>query len=118
MAHQRKGRKLGRISKQRGALMRSLARSLILKGRIQTTEAKAKELRPFIERLITHGRQGGMAKRRLVLSRLGDPKATDKLFTDIGPRYVSRPGGYTRITKILKRTSDGRSWAIIELMGE
>jgi large subunit ribosomal protein L17 len=84
-------------------LKRSLARSLILHERISTTEAKAKELRPFIERLVTHAKKDTVASRRLVMTRLGSQEATKKLFATIAPRYKERRGGYTRIIKRTKR---------------
>lgn len=100
MRHHHKGRVFGRSHDQRTALLRGLMRSLILHERISTTEAKAKELRPLIEKLVSHARVDSVANRRLVSSRLGnDDEATAKLFSAIAPRYASRPGGYTRIVK-------------------
>ncbi|MDR3546956.1 MAG: 50S ribosomal protein L17 [Candidatus Pacebacteria bacterium] len=116
MRHQHKGRTLGRPKNQRTALLRSLARSLIIHERISTTEAKAKELRPFIEEIITHGRVDTVANRRLVNSRLDDEEATKKIFTAIGPRYATRPGGYTRIIKRSATATDGRKTAYIALV--
>lgn len=114
MRHQHKGRTFGRPKNQRTALLRSLARSLILHERISTTEAKAKELRPFIEKVITHGRVDTVANRRLVSSRLGgDDEAVAKVFGTIAPRYTERPGGYTRIIKRAKTAGDGRKTAYI-----
>lgn len=113
MRHQHKGRTLGRPKNQRTALLRSLARSLIIHERISTTEAKAKELRPFIEEIITHGRVDTVANRRLVSSRLDDVEATKKVFSAIAPRYASRPGGYTRIVKRSATATDGRKTAYI-----
>jgi large subunit ribosomal protein L17 len=98
---------------QRTALMRSLARSLILHERISTTEAKAKELRPFIEKLVTAARKDTVANRRLVSSTLDDAEAVKKIFTAIAPRYLERPGGYTRIVKRTQSASDGRKLAYI-----
>ncbi|MFA5745002.1 MAG: 50S ribosomal protein L17 [Candidatus Paceibacterota bacterium] len=96
------------------ALLRSLARSLILEGTISTTEAKAKTLRPFVERLVTYAKKNTLASRRLTKARLGDTAATKKLFDVIGPRYVDRKGGYTRIVKRTKRgTNDARKLAYI-----
>lgn len=117
MKHHKKGRKLGRVRKQRTALLRSLARSLIIHGKITTTEAKAKELRPFMEKLVTKGKHDSLDSRRLVISRLGGEKsATGKLFSTIAPRYKDRNGGYTRITKIHSRMADARQEAIIEFV--
>lgn len=114
MRHQHKGRTFGRPKNQRTALVRSLARSLIIHERISTTEAKAKELRPFIEKIISHGRADTVANRRLVASRLGnDEAAVKKVFSTLSPRFKNRPGGYTRIIKRAKTAGDGRSTAYI-----
>lgn len=114
MRHHSKGRALGRPANQRLALLRSLARSLILHERISTTEAKAKELRPFVERLVTYSKRGTVASRRLALARLGnDDEIVKKLFLTIAPRYSDRAGGYTRIIKRTKTASDGRKTAYI-----
>ncbi len=114
MRHQTKGRAFGRPTNQRRALLRSLARSLILHERISTTEAKAKELRPFIERLVTYGKRDTLASRRLANARLGgDDEIVKKLFTSIAPRYEEREGGYTRIVKRSVISSDGRKTAYI-----
>ncbi len=112
MAHQVKGRKLGRDRDQRTALMKSLMRSLIIHERIGTTEAKAKEMRPKIEKLVSRARVDTVANRRLVAARLGDPLAVKKLFTVIAPRYKERAGGYTRIVKRVVK-ADGRKNAYI-----
>src|SRR4051812_33540339 len=107
MRHHNANRKLGRKTGQRRALMRSLAESLILKERITTTEAKAKELRPYVEKLITHGRAGGVnpvSSRRLLASRVGI-QASKKIVDIIAPKYKDRNGGYTRIMKIPTRIS-------------
>jgi large subunit ribosomal protein L17 len=117
MRHHNKNKKFGRVRKQRTALMRSLARSLILHDRIQTTEAKAKALRPFIEKLITKGKDGSIAARRLILSRLGgSTDATTKLFDTLSPKYKERTGGYTRVTKTGTRVGDAAKEAIIEFV--
>ena len=95
-------------------MVRSLARSLVIHETISTTEAKAKELRPFVERLVTYAKTNTLASRRLAISRLQDEEAVKKLFTAIGPRYVDRKGGYTRVVKRAKRGSnDGRKLAYI-----
>lgn len=97
--------------------MRSLARSLIIHERISTTEAKAKELRPIIEKIITRGRTDTVANRRLVSSRLGgDQEATKKVFSALSPRYAKRDGGYTRIIKRSATATDGRKTAYIALV--
>ncbi len=114
MAFTHKAKTFHRPSNQRRALLRSLARSLVIEERISTTEAKAKALRPFIERLVTHAKTGTLASRRLVMARLGDDAATKKLFSAIAPRYADRKGGYTRVVKrTLRGKSDARKLAYI-----
>lgn len=114
MAYTKKARVFARPANQRRALMRSLARSLVIHETISTTEAKAKELRPFVERLVTYAKTNTLASRRLAMSRLQDEAAVKKLFTTIGPRYADRKGGYTRVVKRAKRGSnDGRKLAYI-----
>jgi large subunit ribosomal protein L17 len=94
--------------------MRSLAHNLILEGKMITTEAKAKSLRPYIERLVTHAKEDTVAGRRLVSARLGnDTMATAKLFGEIGPRYKERAGGYVRIVKVGVRAGDAATRAYI-----
>lgn len=117
MRHHDAQTKFGRPRNQRTALQRSLARALILNEQIRTTEAKAKALRPFVERLVTQSATDSVAARRLVDSRLGgDAEATRKLFTDLGPRFAERAGGYTRITKVAPTSVSGRAEAIIEFV--
>ncbi len=117
MRHQHKGRSFNRPKNQRDALMKSLVRSLILHERISTTEAKAKEMRPIVEKLITFGLTDTVANRRLVSSRLGgDAEAVTKLFSSIAPRYANRPGGYTRIIKRAPSQTTGRAEAYIALV--
>ncbi len=114
MRHQHKGRAFGRPKNQRTALVRSLARSLIIHERIATTEAKARELRPFIEKIISHGRADTVANRRLVNARLGnDAEAVKKVFATLSPRYKNRPGGYTRIVKRAANATNARDTAYI-----
>ena len=115
MRHGNKNRTLGRVRKQRTALMRGLAVSLIRDGKIKTTEAKAKELRPFAERLVTYGKDGSIAARRKAASALGEPQSATitKLFDEIAPQYKDRNGGYTRVIK-MGRTLAGRDEAVIE----
>lgn len=117
MQHLRKNRTLGRTAGQRTALMRSLAISLIRDGKIKTTEAKAKELRPYVERLVTFGKEGTVAARRKVSTKLGEPKpeTLKKLFDEIAPKFKERSGGYTRVIK-MGRTSAGRDEAVIEFV--
>jgi large subunit ribosomal protein L17 len=112
--HDKKSRTFGRPANQRGALMRSLARSLVMHERISTTEAKAKELRPFMEKLVTRAKVDTVANRRLVAARIQDPAAVKKLFTAVGPRYKERAGGYVRIVKRATRgANDARKLAFI-----
>jgi len=118
MRHRAKARQLSRTASHRKALLANLATSLIKHGRIVTTEAKAKELRPFAERLITLARRGDLHARRLVERRIKDRAAAQKLFKELGPRFASRPGGYTRILKLGHRAGDGAEVARIELLGE
>ena len=108
-------RRFGRKRDQRKALLISLARALVLKEKIQTTEAKAKELRSFIEKLITRGKEDSVYNRRVLVSRLSEDVAK-KLIKELGPRYKDRPGGYTRIVKLGRRKEDGARMAIIELV--
>ena len=118
MLHHKSGRKLGRVTKQRTALLRSLAISLIKHGKIKTTEAKAKELRPFVEKLITKGKTQSLSSRRLISSRLGSGgvSATKKIFDEIAPKYKDRNGGYIRVVKMVSRAGDGSKMAIIEFV--
>lgn len=116
MRHHVSQKKLGREKGQRDALLASMARSLVLYGRIETTEARAKALRPFIEKLVTKAKPGSIAARRLVESRLGNPRITKKLIDEIAPRYQERAGGYTRITKLPVRQHDASPMALIEFV--
>ena len=116
MRHRKAGRQLRRTSEQKLALMRNLATSLIENGAIETTEAKAKELRPFVEKLITKARSGTLHSRRLAGRHVQKREAADKLFKEIGPRFAKRPGGYTRILKTGHRKGDGADMARIELI--
>ena len=118
MRHRKAGRALRRTSEQKLALMRNLATSLIESGSIETTEAKAKELRPFAEKLITLARRGDLHARRLASQKIHDRAALSKLFAEIGPRFAGRPGGYTRILKLGHRPGDGADVARIELLAE
>lgn len=117
MRHHSQNRTFGRSRSQRTALLRGLALSLIEHGKIHTTEAKAKELRPYVEKLITKGKNDTVASRRLVMSILGEPHTdvVSKLFSDVAKRYTERNGGYTRIIK-LGETKAGRTEAYIELV--
>jgi large subunit ribosomal protein L17 len=114
--HRKAGRQLRRTTEQKLALMRNLATSLIEHGAIETTEAKAKELRPFIEKLITKARTGTLHARRLAVRHIHKREAADKLFQEIGPKFATRKGGYTRILKTGHRKGDGAELARIELI--
>lgn len=116
MKHHSKIRKLGRTRNVRRALIRSLAEALIISGKIKTTEAKAKELRPFIEKLLTKAKKGDLSAQRLIISRLGGEKQSFKLIQEIAPKYADRDGGYTRVIKLPARGGDGSSMAIIEFV--
>lgn len=116
MRHHNRVKKFGRKKNQRKALLRSLVESLILHGKIRTTEARAKALRPFIERLISISRANTLASRRLVTRRLRQSVSVRKLEKEIAPRYTSRAGGYTRIARVGSRLSDGARMAVIELV--
>ncbi|MDE1874739.1 MAG: 50S ribosomal protein L17 [Patescibacteria group bacterium] len=111
-----KFRVLGREKGQRSALIRSLVRSLVIHEGITTTEAKAKELRKFIEPLVTKAKNGTLANRRLISSRIGDPKAAKKLVDVIAPAHKARNGGYTRVIKLPLRKSDGARMAHIQFV--
>ena len=117
MRHRNKGRKLSRTHTHRKALLRNMATSLFRHERIETTTAKAKELRPVAERLITLARRGDVHARRLAGRRIQDREVLGKLFDDIAPRYAERPGGYTRILKLGTRKGDGAEMSLIELVG-
>ena len=116
MRHRSKGRQLSRTSTHRKALLNNMATSLFAHGRVVTTEAKAKELRPFAEKLITLARRGDLHAMRLVERNIKDRAVRERLFKDIGPRFASRPGGYTRILKMGHRLGDGADVARIELL--
>ncbi|MXO74203.1 50S ribosomal protein L17 [Altererythrobacter aerius] len=116
MKHGIKGRKLQRKSGHRAALLRNLAAALIKHEQIMTTTPKAKELRPYVEKLITLAKRGGLSNRRLAMGRLGDDVQLRKLFDVLAERYAGREGGYTRIIKAGIRQSDAAPIAIIELV--
>ena len=116
MRHRLRGRGFNRPSKQRMAMFENLAASLIKHEQIRTTLPKAKDLRPFVERLITIGKHGGLANRRRAIARLQDAKLADKLLTVLALRYADRPGGYTRIVKAGFRYGDNAAMALIELV--
>ena len=116
MRHRVGGRKLQRTSSHRQALFRNMAASLIKHEQITTTVAKAKELRPYVEKLVTLAKKGGLSNRRLAHSRIMDEAQERKLFEVIGPRYANRNGGYTRVVKAGIRISDASPIAIIEFV--
>ena len=116
MRHHSNKRKFGLEKNQRNALIKSLAYSLIKHERIETTLAKAKELRPYTEKLITRAKQSTLASRRLLISRTGNELGTKKLIETIAPKYKERNGGYIRIIKTGRRIKDGSPMAIIEFV--
>lgn len=112
--HREKGAKLSRDAPQRKALKRGLLRSLVLNGQLETTLAKAKEARPFVERLVTISRKNDLSARRRLLRTIPQKEIVAKLLDEIGPRFKSRPGGYTRIVKLGYRPSDQAEMARLE----
>ncbi len=117
MRHQRKRHKLSRDSAHRRALLMNLSREVINHERIETSEAKAKAVKPQLERLITLAKRGDLHARRQALSALGQDKfVVYKLFDEIAPRYLDRPGGYTRILKLGPRHSDATEMVLLELV--
>jgi large subunit ribosomal protein L17 len=116
MRHRKKGRSFSRTAEHRKAMLRNMATSLFLHGRVETTTAKAKELRQYAEPLITKAKRGDLHARRLVARKIQDAVALSKLFSEIGPRYAERPGGYTRVRLLGHRAGDAAEMAIIELV--
>ena len=116
MRHRKSGRKLGRNSSHRKAMFRNMATSLVHHETIKTTLPKAKELRRVVEPLITLAKDDGVANRRLACDRLRDKAAVGKLFSDLGPRFKDRPGGYLRILKTGPRPGDAAPMAIVQLV--
>lgn len=117
MRHRVKGKKLGRNSAQRKALLRNLVTSFLDKERVRTSLSKAKAVRPVAEKIITLAKKNSLHTRRLALRVIYKKDVVKKLFEDIGPRFTERPGGYTRIVKIGPRAGDGVEMAVIELVG-
>jgi large subunit ribosomal protein L17 len=117
MRHRLSGKKLGRNSSQRKALLRNLVTSFIEKERIRTTLAKAKATRPVAEKMITLAKTNTLHTKRQALQVIYKKEVVKKLFEDIGPRFTERPGGYTRIIKLGPRAGDGAEMAILELVG-
>ena len=116
MRHQHTGKKLGRDSAHRRALYANLVCSLIEHGRIKTTEAKAKAVKPLAEQMITLARRGDLAARRLAISKLRSVDAVHILFSEVAPRFADRPGGYSRIVKIGPRSGDAADMVYLELV--
>ena len=117
MRHRVAGNNLGRTTAHRNALMRNMAVSLVLHERVVTTPAKAKVVKPFVEKLVTLAKEGTMIRRRRVFAQLRDKAATTKIFDVIGPRFASRPGGYCRILRLSKnRLGDNGERAILEFV--
>jgi len=118
MANQIDGRKLGRATPHRMAMYRNMVTDLIRHGRVITTQAKAKEVQGFADRMITLGKKGDLTSRRRALGFVYDKKMVEKLFDELGPRYAGRPGGYTRVTKLEPRMGDGARMAQLEFVEE
>jgi large subunit ribosomal protein L17 len=116
MRHRKSGRQLGRNSSHRKAMYRNMATSLLMHETIKTTLPKAKELRRVVEPLITVAKEDSVAHRRLAFDRLRDKAVVGKLFTDLGPRFKARPGGYLRILKMGLRAGDSAPMAIVQLV--
>jgi large subunit ribosomal protein L17 len=116
MRHKVKGRKFDRPGDERKALFRGLVKDLMRHERLKTTEAKAKEVRPLAEKMITLGKDGTVHARRQAMAFINDKDIVKKLFDDIAPRFAERPGGYTRIIKLGQRYGDGASMAQLELV--
>jgi large subunit ribosomal protein L17 len=116
MRHNIAGRRLGRSTGHRQALYRNLVTELLKHEKIITTEAKAREVRPMAERIITLGKKSGLHSYRQALSFVTDKKVTAKIFAELGPRYKERPGGYTRIVKLEPRLGDGAPMVQLELV--
>jgi large subunit ribosomal protein L17 len=116
MRHARSGKKLGRDSAHRKALYSNLAGALITHGRIETTEAKAKAVRPYAEKLITLGKRGDLHARRQAMAELRSNDVVHKLFADVAPRFNERNGGYTRVVKLGPRQGDAAQMALLEFV--
>ena len=116
MRHAKAGKKLGRDASHRKALYSNLAGALITHGRIETTEAKAKAVRPLAEKMITLGKRGDLHARRQAMAELRSNDVVHKLFADVAPRFAERDGGYTRIVKLGPRQGDAAKMALLELV--
>ena len=117
MRHRKAGNKLGRNTSHRRALLRNLVTSVVVEDRVETTTAKAKAVRPLIEKMITLGKRGDVHSRRQAAAYLMTPESVTRLFATVAPRYGDRNGGYLRIVKAGFRQGDGGEKAIIELLG-
>ena len=118
MRHRRAGKKLGRDSAHRRALYSNLAGALIEHGRIKTTQAKAKAVKPFAEQMITLGKRGDLHARRLALAELRSQDVVHQLFAEVAPRFAERPGGYTRIVKLGPRQGDNAPMVLLEFVDD
>jgi large subunit ribosomal protein L17 len=117
MRHLKKGKKFHRLRGRRRAFLRNLANDLVRAGRIETTEARAKAVRPIVEHLVSIAKKQNLAARRLILKRAGNPKIADKIYEELGPRYAARQGGYLRIVKLSKsRKRDGSRLVAVEFV--
>jgi large subunit ribosomal protein L17 len=116
MRHLKKGRKLGTDASHTKAMLKSLAIAVFTNERIKTTEARAKEVRSLVEKIITWGKRGDVHSRRLAMAKLGDKELVHRIFADIAPRFESREGGYTRILKLGPRKGDAAPMVILELV--
>ena len=117
MRHLKSGKKLNRSMSHRAALYRNLVASLMVHDRIRTTDAKAKEIRRFADRMVTLGKEGSLAARRRAAAFMRNPSAVRRLFADVAPRFADRAGGYTRIVKLGFRPGDAAPMSMIELTG-
>lgn len=118
MRHLKVGRKLSRRREHRVSMLANLAASLVKNGSVHTTDAKAKEVRPFVERMVTFAKRGDLHARRIALARLRDADAVKKLFDEYGPKFADRFGGYTRILKLGFRHGDNSPVSLIEFVGD
>jgi len=116
MPRPKKGARLGGSPSHQRKILANLAAQLIVHEKLTTTHTKAKDLRPYAEKIITKARRGDLHARRLILAKIGDNDAVTKLFDEVAPRYADRPGGYTRITKLGPRRGDASEMAVIELV--
>jgi large subunit ribosomal protein L17 len=116
MPRPKKGARLGGSPSHQRKILANLTSQLIEHGRVTTTHAKARDVRPYAEKIITKARRGDLHARRLVIAKIGNNDAVTKLFDEVAPRYADRPGGYTRIVKLGQRRGDGSEMAIIELV--